>query len=120
MPKHTPGPWRWGDDWPTVDQYDEHRGECGGEKYADCQLYGADGSEIIPIRYDHYAPLWDTADPPSPKPADRSLIAAAPELLDELKNLVEKFEPLEQSGRLGFAGLGVLNGARAAIAKASA
>ena len=48
-------------------------------------------------------------------PLDR----AAPSLLRELKHLVCLLEPLERDGRLNVPGLATLNGARAAIAKAS-
>lgn len=44
------------------------------------------------------------------------LIAAAPELLRELKHLVSLMEPVEHS--VSIPGLATLNGARAAIAKA--
>ena len=46
------------------------------------------------------------------------LIAAAPDLLAELKHLVRLLEPLEKSGALNVPGLATLNGALAAIAKA--
>jgi hypothetical protein len=50
--------------------------------------------------------------------ANARLIAAAPELLAELRHLVRLMEPLEQDGSLHVPGLATLNGARAAIAKA--
>lgn len=51
---------------------------------------------------------------------DAKLIAAAPELLDELQHLVRLLEPLEADGSLNVPGLATLNGARAAIRKATA
>jgi hypothetical protein len=50
--------------------------------------------------------------------ANARLIAAAPDLLKELKHLVALMEPLEADGRLHIPGLATVNGARAAIAKA--
>jgi hypothetical protein len=50
--------------------------------------------------------------------ANGHLIAAAPDLLAELKHLVRLMEPKEQTG-LDIPGLATLNGARAAIAKAA-
>ena len=46
------------------------------------------------------------------------LIAAAPDLLAELKHLIALIEPLERDGRLNVPGLATLNGARAAVARA--
>lgn len=51
--------------------------------------------------------------------ANARLIAAAPELFKELQHLVDLLEPLEREGGLQVPGLATLNGARAAIAKAT-
>ena len=51
--------------------------------------------------------------------ANARLIAAAPELLAELRHLVRLMEPLERDGALNIPGLATLNAARAAIAKAT-
>ena len=50
--------------------------------------------------------------------ADAPLIAAAPDLLHELRHLVRLLEPLEREGTLNVPGLATLNGAREAIKKA--
>lgn len=50
--------------------------------------------------------------------ADANLIAAAPDMLKELKHLVGLLEPMESDGSLAIPGLATLNGAREAIAKA--
>lgn len=50
--------------------------------------------------------------------ANGYLLAAAPELYDELLHLVRLMEPLEDRGQLDIPGLATLNGARAALAKA--
>src|SRR6266566_4956218 len=84
----TPGPWAWGPDWDTlrwrgVDEFEDT------DKYADLYLRGANQSEIIPIRIDHHAPIWDTGDPrEEPCKADRELIAHAPGDLQFLLDLV--------------------------------
>ena len=87
----TKGPWKWGDGYAEMD-----------EKYADCRLLGPNESEVIPIRVDHRAPIWDTRLPHEdddeidrdnlntlPCEADRDFIAslrnAAPRLLAEVK-----------------------------------
>lgn len=51
---------------------------------------------------------------------DAQLISAAPDLLKELSHLVSHLEPLEKDGGLQVPGLATLNGARAAISKATA
>ena len=59
--------------------------------------------------------------PSSPEgQANARLIAAAPDILHELKRLVAALEPLERSGNwpLDSAGIATLNAARAAIAAA--
>ena len=118
---YTPGPWTWGEDWPTIDKlgtvYNDE--DVEGEKidkYMDLQLYGKDGKEIIPVRIDHYEVIWD-GDPI--KPEDRRLIAAAPDLLVALKAM--RFEIEEIAPRLDLYpdSLGeAMNQADAAISKA--
>jgi len=90
----TPGPWEWGDGYsdPT-------------EKYADCRLVGHSGQvDVIPIRGDHYQPIWDTWWPDQdeedegiiePREPDRKAIAALPDLYEALRELY--------FGRYGFA-----------------
>jgi len=51
--------------------------------------------------------------------ANARLIAAAPELLKELRHLVRLLEPAEKDGAIDVPGLATLNGARAAIRKAA-
>lgn len=50
--------------------------------------------------------------------ADATLIAAAPDLLRELKHLVSLVEPCISDGRASIPGLATFNAAHAAIAKA--
>jgi hypothetical protein len=45
--------------------------------------------------------------------------AASPDLLHELAQLVRLLEPLEEAGSLNVPGLATLNGARAALEKAT-
>lgn len=57
----SPGPWRWGDDADAIgEQHDQDTDdEYAGEKYLDGQLYDRDGSEILPLRIDHYRLIYD-------------------------------------------------------------
>lgn len=72
----SPHPWAWGADWATLD-YQGRDG--GGDKYADLQLRDSQGVGILPVRIDHYEPIWDCARPDKePNAADRVLIAHAP------------------------------------------
>jgi len=50
---------------------------------------------------------------------DARLIASAPLLYDELAHLVRLLEPLERDGTLNVPGLATLNGARAALSRAT-
>lgn len=78
---HTPEPWHWGDGWEEAVDSDGALRLGGGAdsiKYASLQLFGGDGTEIIPIRIDHFDVIFDGDRIP---PADRALIAAAPKLL---------------------------------------
>jgi len=88
----TPGPWYWGDGWDHRPPADEDEPRPSNTKYADCQLYGADDAVIIPIRYDHYEPIWDIDDEECPSKEDRALMAAAPDLLDALKQAASALE----------------------------
>lgn len=88
--QHSPAPWRWQGDWPDVQGkaggVDEH--EDGYPKFADLRLLDASGQNILPIRIDHYDPLWDDdGTMAEPTPADRALIEASPDMLAELKRL---------------------------------
>jgi len=73
---HTSLPWHWGKDWDTfvlsaVDEYN-------GDKYADLTLRGADGTDIIDLRIDHYKPEWDVDEEISqPNAANRRLIVTS-------------------------------------------
>ena len=85
--KYTPGPWEWGDGWGREHNFGEGSESC--DKYMDMRLWGANGSEIIPIRIDHYEPEWDCPyDCEMPNKADRKLIAAAPDLMDAAQALI--------------------------------
>ena len=91
--KFTPGPWTWGDGWKDWDKHPwDVNQEYSGPKYADIAL-NARGRQIIPLRIDHYDIEWDSANGIGDfKPADRALIAAAPELLEALKALYACFD----------------------------
>lgn len=93
--KHTPGPWHWGDGWEEAIDDDgaliigeDAEEETGNEpiKYADLQLFGANNVEVIPIRIDHFGVIFDGD---RIAPADRKLIAAAPDLLAELVKIAD-------------------------------
>ena len=73
--------------------------------YAD--VYGADG-EVVAL-----VPKGETA------AGNARLIAAAPDLYEELQHLVTLIQPLEREGDLHIPGLATLNGAREALAKAN-
>jgi len=89
--KHTPGPWQWGDGWKELETNPrDPNHEYTGPKYADIGLNGPDKrNPIIPIRVDHYEIEWDSAnDLLDLTPANRALIAAAPDLLEACKAMV--------------------------------
>lgn len=72
-----PGPWIWGSDWETLEYVSS---EGGGDKYADLALRDAGGHEVVPIRIDHYEPIWDTRHPRDElTTGNRELIAHAPD-----------------------------------------
>ena len=101
--KHTPGPW-------TAYGYEVH--DRGTEHDASGARIGNTPNAICTT---HYIPSagWDQ------RTANARLIAAAPDLLKELQHLVRLLTPLEISGTLNVPGFATLNGARAAIAKAT-
>lgn len=90
---HTPGPWKWGTDWDKF-QIDPETGDPT-EKYLDIALRSeslfihGQGAMVIPVRVDHYGVELDYAgDEPFSK-ADRALLAAAPDLLEALRECLE-------------------------------
>lgn len=92
MSAHTPGPWEL-----LIDKKNKTAMvSAGGRMAIDCDGSGDGFAQVC---------------------ANARLIAAAPDLLKELDHLVRLLEPLEQS--LNVPGLATLNGARAAIARAS-
>lgn len=99
MGKHTPGPWKW----------DGKPGE------SDLRYEGEPGdSDGCVIRYASYEGMWMSAyGQPGVDEANGRLIAASPDLLAELKWLVELFN---ESGMYDDE---VFDNARAAIAKAT-
>jgi hypothetical protein len=83
-------PWHWANGYDDLEEahraYDEdedpeHTNEYGEfqiDKYIDCQLLDADNKPIIPIRIDHYEPIWDThedGDPPCKQDREFMMIA---------------------------------------------
>lgn len=63
-------PWHWGEGWgnrPLGDPLPD-------TKYADCQLYDANNNTVIPIRYDHYEPIWDISNDEQPTQEQRERI----------------------------------------------
>ena len=97
MSAHTPGPWRFGETDKTFQHID-----------SDGRWWGL-AKVVITV----------SNDPCGEGLANARLIAAAPELLNELAHLVRLLQPLEESGALNVPGLATLNAARAAIAKAT-
>lgn len=93
--KHTPEPW-------TV---------------VDCDHIGA--TVVSFGDFNGNIELWHHHNSKEESEANAKLIAAAPELLKELNHLVALLEPLEKDGSLDVPGLATLNGARAAIKKAT-
>ena len=84
------------------------------------QLRGAGGESIIPIRIDHYEPEWDCDENcEGPKVGDRNLIAAAPDLLNWIRRIVELEDDHDAAGgEWNTEYLGAIRQARATIAKA--
>ena len=96
----SPPPWYWGNGYNADLKANEEDGQA--VKYADCQLFSGTGLdsdvEVIPIRVDHYQPIWDIPwDNATPHKADRDLISesrnALPLLVAALRELVEWREP---------------------------
>lgn len=96
---HTPGPW-------GFEYTEDNKRIIIGKGLVE----GPDGYDVAEV-YSDDCPYEEAE-------ANARLIAAAPELLHEIKHLVRLLEPLEQDGTLNVPGLASLNGARAAIAKA--
>jgi hypothetical protein len=116
MSGHTPGPWHWGKGWNGPHNLNDSH-DC--EKYADMILMNDKGEVILPLIIDHYQAEWDCdnrCEPPMA--ADRALIEAAPDLLRELKNLVNLLGTVEAYMTSTIPGFAAFNGAHAAIAKA--
>lgn len=91
MSRHTPGPWETDGFWvDTVPGREDMQTNFGAPGITDEEIE-----------------------------ANAYLIAAAPDLLRELRHLVALLEPLEDDGTLAVPGLATLNGARAAIARAT-
>ena len=109
--KHTPGPWKWAEDWKKIDKlgtvYQGSRGPRGIEKYMNLQLFG-EGKEIIPIRIDHYEVIYDGK--PIRK-ADRDLIEAAPDLLEACQKVSEFHERYDTIGTISVSIWNMLNSA---------
>lgn len=84
--KHTPTPWRWGPDWDELESCEEDAYRPP-QKYMTLQLFGSDGSEVIPIRIDHHSYEWDTTPAPDviPTKADRDFIIEAVNAYDDLR-----------------------------------
>ena len=122
MGNHTPGPWTWGGGWEDPATFGDPEDELSGEKYADLRLLGAGGVEVVPLRIDHHDFLFDAErNREAIRPEDRRLIAAAPDLLEALRELiaagqfcVDSDDDIKGMLRLGTA----TNAADAAIAKA--
>ncbi len=88
-PKHTAGPWR-------------HRNGIG-QYLHEVVATSPRGKDVVVARVSGRDPFRE---------GNAHLIAAAPELLEELSRLVLLLEPLEESGALNVPGL---NGARTAL-----
>jgi hypothetical protein len=83
------------------------------------QLTGRYGTMVQSADQKYIADVfYRSPDDPEAK-ANAKLIAASPDLYRELERLVCLIEPLEHEGGLDIPGLATLNGARAAIAKAT-
>ena len=89
--KFTPGPWAWDEtNWRKIDAggtvFSEDGKNAHVEKFMDLQLQ-AGKIPVIPIRIDHYTVIYD-GNPISP--ANRALIAAAPDLYAALEAMADK------------------------------
>jgi hypothetical protein len=104
MSKHTQAPWLISDDG---------EGRWNDSTLRSVRIANPEGSAIA----DTYVNCLVSTDEECR--ANARLIAAAPDLLRELSHLVRLLEPMEDDGGLDIPGLATLNGARAAIAKAT-
>jgi len=89
MNEHTPGPWTWDKDgWEAADTsgsvYSGDGENPAIEKYMGLTLRGAGRKAIIPLVIDHWQVEYD-GNPISP--ADRRLIAAAPDMYDWIETV---------------------------------
>ncbi len=112
------GLWRWGDGYTNLpsdaDTFD-------GDKYADCQLYCGEAI-VIPIRFDHYEPMWDIQyGDIYPTIEQRAFIARACNCHDELyaalRGMVEAYD-LEHEQSPFADQIAAHKAARAVLAKA--
>jgi hypothetical protein len=83
------------------------------------QITGRYGTMVQSADQKYIADVFYRTPDDSEAKSNAQLIAAAPALYRELERLVILMEPLEREGGLGIPGLATLNGARAAIAKAT-
>jgi hypothetical protein len=90
---HTPGPWQWAEGWDelSTDEYGNPE-----QKYLDLRLIGRDGEDVVPLRLDHRRVEIDTkrSGPETILPADRQVIAAAPDLLAAARLALGGFDPI--------------------------
>jgi len=118
MAKHTPGPWAW-------ETYDTYEGESLA--YADCLTsmsgpVGCDHTDGVPFapRTGELLMFADEEESSGPcirvSPGDARLIAAAPDLLEALREVMAEF--VGSAMRRTAKGGAVADKARAAIAKA--
>ena len=104
---HTPGPWYW---VASADDDGIDRNEPSGLP----ALVSVHGPVVC---WFGDAERYYPSEGHPPHEADARLIAAAPELLAELRHLVRLMEPLERAGSLNIPGLATLNATRTVIAK---
>lgn len=107
--QHTPGPWRWHDGGNLTTAYDQADVDYAGVLLP---INRGRGPEMCCADREGVIRAFDIESP------DARLIAAAPDLLHELQHIVNLLGPWEDA--IDVPGFATLNGARAAIAKATA
>lgn len=80
--------WRWANGWKEWVDPEDGGDRQSEEKYLDLGLYDANGRALLPLRIDHYR-LHVDSDLSLLSENERALIAAAPDLLQACRMVLE-------------------------------